>query len=119
MNKPKVWIIKEQMVRTDTGTEPMDYTPAMQYGDLEFVTHGDMPMYGRSDGLRMWNQDMYSFAMEYNDQTDYIITTGQPAAFVVAGWYLGRVGKTPRFLVWRREENRYRAVNFDTCGIVI
>lgn len=117
MNKPKVWVIKEQMVRTEIGTEPMDYTPAMRYGDLEFVTHGDMPLYGRSDALRNWHQDMFAFAAEYDQERDYIITTGQPAAFVVAGWYLGRANKVPRFLVWRREEGMYRVVNFDTCGV--
>jgi len=41
------------------------------------------------------------------------VTTGQPTAIFAVGWALGRAGKVPRFLVWRREENRYRVLHFD------
>ena len=108
-----VWIIKEQSVRTETGTIPMDYSKAYDYGDIRFITTGDMPMYGGvSQAQAMWNDDAVAFASEYNPDTDFIITTGQPMAIFMVGWMLARhhPGKQPKFLVWRREENRYRAV---------
>ena len=108
-----VWIIKEQSVRTETGTVPMDYSKAYDYGDIEFITTGDMPMYGGpSQAQQMWNEDVARFAAEYNPDTDFIITTGQPMAIFMVGWILSNMFPTvqPKFLVWRREENRYRAV---------
>lgn len=110
---PKVYVIKEQMIRNDVGTVPMNYSAAMEFGDVEFVTHHDMPMYGRSSVQASWNRDVLRFAEAYDPDRDYIVTTGQPTAIFAVGWALGRVNKTPRFLVWRREENRYRAVQFD------
>lgn len=109
----KVWIVKEQVIRGDTGPNVMDYSAAMRYGELEFITHHDMPMYGKSSMLDAWNKDVAQFAKEYNPVHDYIIATGQPTAIFAVGWALGATGKIPRFLVWRREESTYRVVNFD------
>jgi hypothetical protein len=108
-----VWIIKEQVRRGDTGPMVMDYSPAMEYGELEFITRHDMPLYGRSSVQDVWNDDVIRFVKEYDEANDYIVATGQPSAIFAVGWALGMAGKTPRFLVWRREENRYRVVNFD------
>ena len=114
----KVWIVKEQVIRGDTGPIVMDYSAAMEYGGLEFITTHDMPLYGRSSVQDMWNQDVQRFAQEYDELNDYVVTTGQPTAIFAVGWALGAAGKTPRFLVWRREENRYRVVNFDSTDFV-
>jgi hypothetical protein len=112
MKNPTVFVVKEQVVRSEVGAIPMDYSPAMQFGDLEFITSHDMPLYGRSGLMDGWNEDVARFVEKYDPFNDFIITTGQPAAIFAVGWALGRAGKTPRFLVWRREENRYRVVNF-------
>ena len=112
----KVWIVKEQVIRGDAGPIVMDYTPAMEYGDLEFITTHDMPLYGKSSVQDMWNQDAAHFAMAYDEQTDYIVTTGQPTAIFTVGWVLGLVRKAPRFLVWRREEGKYRPLNVDSTA---
>jgi len=113
MKHPVVWVVKEQMARGEIGSAPMDYSPALQYGDLEFITFHDMPMYGRSSVQAQWNRDVGKFILEYDPVRDYIVTTGQPIAILAIGFALGQAGKCPRFLVWRREENRYRVVNFD------
>lgn len=110
---PTVYVIKEQMIRNDVGSVPMNYGAAMEFGDVEFVTYHDMPLYGRSSVQAQWNRDVMKFVEAYNPEQDYIVTTGQPTAIFAVGWALGRAHKTPRFLVWRREENRYRAVQFD------
>jgi len=109
----KVWIIKEQTIRGDTGPIVMDYSAAMEFGELEFITNHDMPLYGRSSVQDMWNKDVHRFVREYDPATDFVVTTGQPTAIFATGWALGAAQKAPRFLVWRREENRYRVVNFD------
>lgn len=114
MNNPTVWIVKEQMIRGETQPIPMDYSPAMAFGDIEFITHHDMPLYGKSSVQEHWNRDVQSFVKKYDPERDYIITTGQPMAILAVGFALGQEGKCPRFLVWRREENRYRVVNFDS-----
>ena len=113
MKQPVVWIIKEQLLRGEHAAMPMDYTPALQFGNIEFVTRNDMPMYGKSQVQEMWNVDVLEFVSKYDEFTDFIICTGQPTAIFGVGYALGKVGKAPRFLVWRREENRYRVVNFD------
>jgi hypothetical protein len=114
MNKnPKVWVIKEQLVRNAVGSNPMDYTPAMTYGEIEFVTRSDLPLHPRSTALEHWALEVKKFVLSYDPKIDYIVTTGQPTSIFAVGWALGQAGKTPRFLVWRREENRYIPVNFE------
>ncbi len=110
--KPTVWVVKEQLVRNAVGSTPMDYTPAMAYGEIEFVTQFDLPQHPKSSVLEAWARDVQKFCRDYDPRTDYIVTTGQPTSLFAVGWALGRLGKAPRFLVWRREENRYQAVNF-------
>lgn len=113
INTPTIWVVKEQVIRGDTGPIVMNYSAAMEFGELEFITTHDMPLYGKSWVQDSWNDDVYGFVERYNELTDYIITTGQPTAIFMVGWALGVARKVPRFLVWRREENRYRVVNFD------
>ena len=114
MTKAIVWVIKEQMLRgNDTGPAPMNFMPAMEWGDLMFVTKHDMPLYGRGTVQEQWNKDVASFVEQYNPMRDFVICTGQPMAICAVGFALGRADKVPRFLVWRREDNRYKAVNFE------
>lgn len=115
MNRPRVFVVKEQMIRTNNGgSMPMDYSPATCFGDLHFITSHDMPFHPRSTIQQAWNSDVLDFVKTYDPTKDYIILTGQPTAMFCIGWALGKVGKTPRFLVWRREENQYRVMHFDT-----
>ena len=111
-NRPTVFIIKEQARRTDTGNEPMDYSPAMVYGDIEFVTKTDLPSYPNSSIQVNWNDAVADFVNKYDSERDLIITTGQPTAIFAVGHALGLAGKSPRFLMWRREENRYRVLDY-------
>lgn len=113
MNKPKVWIVKEQMIRGEIHPIPMDYSQAFEYGEIKFITTHDMPIYGKGSVQDVWNKDALRFAIEYDEMHDYIIVTGQPTAIFCIGWLLGDFRKIPRFLIWRREENKYRVMNFD------
>lgn len=109
--KPIVWVIKEQLIRDATGSSAMNYEPAMAFGDIKFITHTDMPLYPSSQVQLNWNRDVATFISMYNPETDYIITTGQPTAIFTVGYLLGLAGKTPRFLVWKREDNQYRVLD--------
>lgn len=111
MSNPRVWVLKEQVIGTKNGARPMDLTPAMAYGDLEFVTVTDQPTYGKSSVLDAWRKAVDRFVEEYDEVNDFIVPTGQPSAIFAIGWLLGRAGKVPRFLQWRREENRYQVLN--------
>lgn len=104
---PIVWVIKEQVKRGITGPEPMDYTPAFKYGEVRFITDFDMPIHQGGSLVRAWNAAASQFAKEYDEDTDFIIATGQPTAMVMIGWILGISDSLPRFLVWRREDNMY------------
>jgi len=107
---PIVWVIKEQMVRNDLGSNPMDYSPAMAYGEIEFITRTDMPLHPKSQVQLNWDEDVQKFAGKYDPEVDFIIATGQPTAIFAVGHALGLLNKTPRYLVWRREDNHYRVL---------
>lgn len=111
MSKSTVWACKEQVTRSSVGVTAMDFSPAEAYGQLKFITRTDLPFHADSTIRSVWNDDVAEFAAQYNPATDYIITTGQPAAIFAMGFALGRVNKIPRFLVWRREDNHYRVLN--------
>lgn len=108
-NTPTVWVCKEQV----SNGNAMDYSPATAYGELEFITQFDIPLHraiGSTIALR-WDGDVEKFVRLYQEDRDFIICTGQPTAIFAIGWALGRMEKLPRFLVWRREENRYRVLD--------
>ena len=107
MKRPVCWVIKEQI---NGGSNAMDYSPAMIYGDIEFVTRSDIPLHPGSSIQERWALDVIKFTEKYDPTRDFIITTGSPTAIFAVGHALGAVGKTPRYLVWRREENRYRVL---------
>ena len=108
MSKATVWACKEQVTRNSVGVNAMDYSPAEAYGVLRFITRTDLPMHSSSSIREVWEEDVAEFVRQYDPMTDYIIATGQPSAIFAMGHALGQANKTPRFLVWRREDNHYR-----------
>jgi len=113
-----VWVVKEQALRGELGPVVMNYSAAMEYGELKFITRHDLPVHMKSDYAAKWSNQVMNFVDEYNEYSDYIITTGQPLAIFAVGWVLGLSGKIPRFLVWRREEGRYHVANFDAIPFI-
>ncbi len=111
MRKPIVWAVREQMVRNQIGSNAMDYTGALPFGELKFITKNDMPMHPASSVMMNWDMDVAKFVREYDESKDFIIATGQPTAIFAIGHALGVANKDPRYLVWRREENRYRVLD--------
>jgi hypothetical protein len=107
MNKPVVYVIKEQV---NGGANAFDYSPAMLYGDIEFVTRSDIPFHPGSSLTSIWAQDVIKFTEKYDPSRDFIVATGQPTAIFAVGYALGLAGKCPRYLIWRREDNRYRVL---------
>lgn len=113
MKEPVIWICREQMMRGEGGSVVMDYSAAHQYGkDIRFITKTDMPQARFApQAMDDWKRDVTMFVQEYNELTDYIIVTGSPASIFAIGQALGEMGKVPRFLVWRREDNHYRILD--------
>lgn len=107
MARPTVWVIKEQVKSTPSGPTPVDYTPACAYGDLQFITEFDLPVHHGSTVADQWYLAVLDFVHKYNHETDYIVLTGSPLAIFLVGHVLAIVKKSPRVLVWRREQNQY------------
>lgn len=106
---PKVWIIKEQVKRMPGGgIEAMDYTPAMKWGELHFITDTDIPHYPGSSVAKEWTKKINKFVEQYDEQNDFIVCTGQPVAMVQIGFLMGKQLVAPRYLVFRREDNAYQ-----------
>lgn len=112
MNKrPTVWVVKEQIRQSSSGSSPMDYTPAYEFGDIKFITEFDLPIHPKSTIAEEWRQAVLRFTQELDPQRDYIVLTGQPAAIFVIGMILGYLEIVPQILVWKREQNRYIPYN--------
>lgn len=107
---PIVWILKEQVRRGLTGSEAMDYTPAMRWGEIKFVTDFDVPLHPGGTVMGKWAHQVRQFVEQFDPAIDFIVPTGQPVAMVLIGYILGATAKLDggiQFLVWRREENTY------------
>lgn len=109
MNKPKVWVVKEQVRSGNAGPRAMDYTPAMQYGELRFITEFDLPLHPQSTVAGEWTKEVKKFEEEYDPKVDYLILTGHTLSIFLIGMLLGKRGISTdlKILVWRREQSRY------------
>jgi len=99
--------MKEQVKRGVNGPEAMDYTPAMRYGEIRFITDFDLPLYGTGTLTEAWWKAVHRFVKEFDEKIDFLVATGQPLAMVLIGYALGVHEFNPTFLIWRREENKY------------
>lgn len=105
--RPTVWVLKEQVINGSTGSRPMDYTPAYEYGDVRFITEFDLPLHPNSTVAKSWYESVMAFIQEFDPTHDFVITTGQPLAIFMLGMVMGTLGVVPNVLVWKREQNRY------------
>lgn len=104
---PIVWVIKEQSKRGDSGSSIMDYTPAMKYGEIKFITDFDLPTHQASSAAESWQKAAARFVVEVDFDRDYLILTGAPLAIFTIGLLIGATNKFPRILVWKREQGIY------------
>lgn len=112
MSRPSVWVIKEQVRRQDVGSVPIDYTPAMKYGDVQFITEFDLPTHPSSTVAKRWHEAVRNFLHKYDESADWIILTGAPLSIFMVGALIGAANVAPRILVWRREQGAY--IPFET-----
>jgi hypothetical protein len=103
VRRPIVWVVKEQMA----GGNVFDYSSAMKYGDIQFITEFDLPLTPRSSLTQEWLRQVAHHLKHSVIGTDYLILTGAPLAMFMLGAIYGRVGEIPKVLVWRREQNEY------------
>lgn len=108
MNRPTVWVIKEQVKRVGGDTSPMDYTPAYEHGDLRFITQFDPPLYPGSVDTE-WHKQVGIFITEFDPTRDFLILTGSPLAIFMLGAIVAKLDTkhAVNVLVWRREQSRY------------
>lgn len=118
MNRPTCWILKEQLRRDSTGSVPLDYTAAYKYGDIEFITELDFPIYGRGSAAAQWGGAVEKFLNKYDPIRDWLVLTGSPLSIFLLGLRLGNAEITPRILVWRRDSNEYVPLELNIESVI-
>lgn len=96
----KVWVLQENV--------HLDYAPAAEWGDVEFITRHDVSPFKRSQQAEGFESDMKKFISKYIPGTDYIILTGNPVAIVKLGMDIPR--GEHKFLKWDVRRNQYHEV---------
>lgn len=109
--RPIVWVLKEQVKSSASGITPMDYTAALKFGDLQFMTDFDIPLHHSSSVADEWFKAISRVVKVFDQERDYIILTGQPLAMFICGQMFQSAGIRPRILVWRRQQEMYVVYN--------
>lgn len=84
----------------------VDYTPALEYGDLEFVTSaGDR---ASPIPISLNNEEIIEkirFRLKDFTEDDYLLCTGAPVWMAICGAILGN--RLCKVLVWDKRDNKY------------
>ena len=117
MGQPKVWVIKEQSRRRDVGSAVMDYTPAMEFGELRFITEFDLPLHPRSTIAAEWAKNVNKFMTDFDPSVDSIILTGHTLSIFLIGMIMSiaHPGAPPKVLIWKGDQGRY--ILFDSANV--
>jgi hypothetical protein len=100
----------------NTGRFIHDVRPAQEYGTIVHLTpSGDerLVRFGRmGDALQCdlstMVREMWRRLEDFNEDEDYVLPVGAPIYISFVGMVLGLMGiSRVRFLLWRRESNRY------------
>ena len=112
--RSRVFVLQESVI---PGTAiPMDYSPAEIYGDVEFVLRYDPSHQSRSPINRQALDDLERMVRVYDEETDYIVLTGSPIVFFLAGAAFMSAGKSPTLLTWDRRTQTYRKNTLELIG---
>lgn len=84
----------------------VDYTPALEFGDLTFVTSAadrasPVPTSLNNDEI----VDKIRFRLKDFTEDDYLLCTGAPNWMAIAGSILG--SRLRKLLIWDKRDNRY------------
>lgn len=109
MGKSTVWVIQESVIPGSSGT-PIDYAPAEQYGEVQFVLTLEPSKRDNSAINAQIFEQLMRMAMLFNESTDYLVLTGSPLAIFMTGMALTSFDKSPTILVWDRRAAVYRPV---------
>lgn len=119
----KVWILKEQTIAASQGTVPMDFTPALEFGELQFITNFDVPPHGEPSSIfDQWVLAVEKFVREFDVSKDFIILTGSPLSIFTFGRIIEESIRSQaiisskhlfiNILVWNRQYRRYTPAKF-------
>lgn len=109
MKRGTVWVVQESVIPGSNGI-PMDYSPAEEFGDVQFISRTDTSRQQNSsinDGVL---ESMRHMARLYRAGMDYIVLTGSPLAIFMVGVAMAEVGKPAQILLWDRRTSNYRPV---------
>ena len=95
---PKVFITQE--------TTNIDYTPAVQFGDLVFVSGIHDRLSPHPNSLNNANiMKRVCSALDQFEPDDYLVCSGSPAMMAIVGNLLGE--KLHNVLIWDNRESKY------------
>lgn len=84
----------------------VDYTPAIEFGDLVFVTSANDRLSPHQHSLNNVNiMDKIRHELSNFNEDDFLVCTGAPANMVLCGAVLG--SKLKKMLVWDNRMNNY------------
>lgn len=114
---PVVYILRESFIRYGAEAQrPLDYTPALDFGQIEFVTNSEPSV---SPGSR-FNEDLVSdlrtFAAKYRPEIDYIVPSGATTMVLLAGMLLGQRHRRVQVLHWHNARRAYLPIIWDLNG---
>ena len=106
----KVYVVCEPVSKDGTGK--MDFSPAMEYGELEVLLAHSQSLLAPVPTIRRLREKLETFSDE-----DYLLPVGDPVlmstvAMVASYFNHGRV----KFLKWDRIQRKYLAIQVDTSG---
>ncbi len=86
-----------------------DYSPALKYGELIYITDGLIDSYN----LNLTFRSAYTTLQDYNPQEDYILLTGLSSTNLIVGWVLGHLKCDINVLLYKDGEYIVRRMTFD------
>ena len=115
---PIVWVLQENNY---------DFTPAEKFGDVKFITSANLRHIAHSSQNQQIESDMERFLVEYDNEIDYLVMTGDPVMIYKLAYTLGKldqvVGEAPssrthRLLKWDNRRAEYIAFGFNEQQVI-
>lgn len=110
-NTPRgtVYVLTESIIPGSNGV-PIDYSPAEQYGNVEFVVHIEPSRQRQSTINAAIYRQLLQMAELYREGRDYLVLTGNPMVIFMAGMAMVEVDKVPTLLMWDRKRATYNPI---------
>ncbi len=100
---------------------PHNYTPAMLYGDVSFITNREISPFVTSQNNEAVWMDIRKFISIYHPGTDYLIPTGSTVLIAYVFMYISRThhpSTSHALLKWDNQMGEYIEFTLDLDGVM-